>query len=75
MQQSTALYPALIYKNKKSNIYVANCIIKKLVGYGHTEIDAIKNLEKILNKPELNYEIKIKPVYQFLDNLSFSKIK
>ena len=75
MQQSTALYPALIYKNKKSNIYVANCIIKKLVGYGHTEIDAIENLEKILNKPELNYEIKIKPVYQFLDNLSFPKIK
>ena len=66
---SSVLYPALIYKSKNNNIFVANCIIKKIVGYGKTELDAIRNLEILMNKTSLDYDIKVKPVYQFLPEL------
>ena len=32
-------YPALIYKNNKNNLFIANCLIKNLVGMGKTEIE------------------------------------
>ena len=62
-------YPALIYKNKKNDTYVANCITKKLVGYGSSEKAAILNLEQILNKNVSDYPVRVKPVYKFLPNL------
>ncbi len=61
-------YPALIYKNK-SNTYVANCITKKLVGYGKSEKIAVKNLENILNSRKTDYPIRVKPVYRLFENL------
>lgn len=69
MHQTSVLYPALIYKNEKSKVFVANCIIKKLIGYGHTENDAICSLERMLNKADSDYPVKIKPVYKFLPEL------
>ena len=72
--ESSVLYPALIYKSKNNSIFVANCIIKKIVGYGKTEIDAIKNLENLMNKSLKDYSVKVKPVYKLLpelDNDSF----
>lgn len=68
MQQTTILYPALIYKNKKSNVFVANCIIKKLIGYGRTEYDAVKNLENILNSRNPDYPVRVKPVHNYLSD-------
>ena len=44
--------------------------MKKLIGYGHNEKDAIINLENLLNQAKSEYEIKIKPVYQLLPELS-----
>lgn len=69
MQTISIQYPALIYKNPHNNVFVANCIIKKLIGYGHTEYDAIANLENILNKSNTDYPVKVRPVYQFLPDL------
>lgn len=69
MNQTSIIYPALIYKSKKNNIFVANCIIKKLIGYGHSEYDAVKNLEYVLNGQSSDYPVKIKPVYSFLPEL------
>jgi len=63
-------YPALIYKSKNNNVFIANCIIKNLIGYGKTEKDAVCNLEKILNNLNKEYPVKIKPVYQFLPELA-----
>ena len=63
-------YPALIYKTKGNKIYVANCIIKKLVGHGKTEKAAIANLESVLNRLKGDYPITIKPVYSFLPELA-----
>ena len=57
-------YPALIYKNNKNNLFVANCFIKNLVGMGKTEFDAIKNLEKSLSVVQKENIIKIKPMYE-----------
>ncbi|CDC19864.1 MAG: hypothetical protein V8R83_03710 [Candidatus Gastranaerophilaceae bacterium] len=62
-------YPALIYKNNKNNVFVANCIVKKLIGFGHSEQDAILNLEKILERENTDFPVKVKPVYKFLPNL------
>ncbi len=59
-------YPALIYKSRKNHVFVANCIMKKLVGYGKTESEAVTNLEKILNKNIQEYFVRIKPVYNFI---------
>ena len=60
-------YPALIYRSRKNRIFVANCIIKKLIGYGKTEAEAVNNLENILNKRIKDYFIRIKPVYSFIN--------
>ncbi|MFR1503491.1 MAG: hypothetical protein ACLSUS_05240 [Opitutales bacterium] len=62
-------YPALIYKNNKNNVFVANCIVKKLIGFGHSEQDAILNLEKNLERENTDFPVKVKPVYKFLPNL------
>ncbi len=70
MLMTNIQYPALIYKSKKNNVFVANCIIKKLVGYGRTEQDAITNLEEVLNRSNSEYLIRVKPVYQFLPGLA-----
>lgn len=63
MNCATIEYPALIYKNGKNNVFVANCIIKKLIGFGKTEQDAIENLESVLNTTNDEYFIKVKPMY------------
>lgn len=73
MFNTSILYPALVYKSNKRNVFVANCIIKKLIGYGRTECDAISNLEKILNSKNPDYPIKVKPVYKILPDLPETK--
>lgn len=50
-------------------MFVANCIVKKLIGFGHSEQDAILNLEKILERENTDFPVKVKPVYKFLPNL------
>ena len=57
-------YPALVYKNNKNNLFIANCFIKNLVGMGKTEIEAIKNLENSLSRFQNEYIVKIKPMYE-----------
>lgn len=57
-------YPALIYKNNKNNLFVANCFIKNIVGMGRTEIEAIRNLENSLSISNEEYLVKIKPMYE-----------
>ncbi len=70
MNCSIVEYPALVYKNNKNNVFIANCIIKNLIGYGQTEKDALVNLEKVLKKVSSEYPIKVKPVYRYLSKLS-----
>lgn len=74
MTYTSVLYPALVYKNTKNNVFVANCIIKKLIGYGHSEQEAINNLETILNISSKEYPVKVKPVYQFLPELDKNNV-
>ena len=69
MQTISIQYPALIYKNPHNNVFVANCIIKNLIGYGHSEEAAISNLEEVLNRLHNDYPVRIKPVYKFLTEL------
>ena len=57
-------YPALIYKNNKNNLFIANCFVKNLVGMGKTENEAMENLEKSLSKIQNEYVVKIKPMYE-----------
>ncbi len=64
MNYSTIEYPALIYKNSKSHVFVANCIIKKIIGFGKTESEAIDNLQALLNNTSDEYFVKVKPLYQ-----------
>ena len=74
MESTYICYPALVYKNKNKNVFVANCIIKKLVGFGQTEYDAVLNLENILNNTNPEFPVKVKPVNQMFDDLN-SEIK
>ena len=57
-------YPALIYKNNKNNLFVANCLMKNLVGMGKTENEAIQNLENSLSVIQSDYLVKVKPMYE-----------
>ncbi|MBS4760538.1 MAG: hypothetical protein KHX03_07570 [Clostridium sp.] len=70
MNCSIIEYPALVYKSNKNNVFIANCIIKNLIGYGQTEEDALVNLEKVLKKVSSEYPVKVKPVYRYLSNLN-----
>ena len=60
-------YPAMIYKNGRNKGYVANCLVKNLVGFGKTEEDALNNLKESLQSVTKNLvektEISVKPVY------------
>ena len=42
--------------------------MKNLVGYGHSEADAITNLEKALSEANAEYIVKVKPVSGLLLN-------
>lgn len=56
-------YPAMIYKNGRSKVYVANCMVKNLVGFGKTEEAAVDNLKESLKSVCELHEISIKPMY------------
>lgn len=56
-------YPAMIYKANRNRGYVANCMVKNLLGFGKTEEDAINNLKESLQNFGEKVEISIKPVY------------
>lgn len=55
-------YPAMIYKNGRNKIYMANCISKNIIGFGKTEEAALTNLKASLQSLTKN-EICVKPVY------------
>lgn len=61
METTYIEYPALVYKSDKNNVFVANCICKKLIGFGKTEQDAVANLEQLLNSAEQEYFIRVTP--------------
>lgn len=57
----------MIYKSNRSNTFIANCIMKNLMGFGKTEADALKNLEaSIINSCPTNENIVVKPMYKLL---------
>ena len=58
-------YPAMIYKSNRNRVYVANCIVKNVVGFGKTEEDAITNLKDSLAQIIKNSDITILPTYGF----------
>lgn len=57
-------YPALIYKNNKNNLFIANCFVKNIIGMGRTEVEAIKNLENSLSLTNNEFLVKVKPMYE-----------
>lgn len=61
-------YPALVYKNSKNNVFVANCIMKKLIGFGKTETEALNNLENVLSKIDEEFSVRIKPIYNLISS-------
>ncbi len=69
METTSLQYPVLIYKSKKNNTFVANCIIKNMIGFGDSEKAALSNLNNMLNKPDADYPVILKPVYRFLPEI------
>ncbi|EKE04505.1 MAG: hypothetical protein ACD_20C00056G0004 [uncultured bacterium] len=55
-------YPALIYK--KNSFFIANCVMFNLSAIGRTEMQAIDNLERSMNKALEDYNISIIPIYE-----------
>lgn len=58
-------YPAMIYKTNRNKTFVANCIVKNLIGFGKTEEDAINNLKKSLRSINQTSEINVKVMHGF----------
>jgi len=58
-------YPAMIYKSPRNNVYIANCFIKNLVGFGKTETAALNNLKESLENISDKCEVVLKPMYGF----------
>lgn len=59
-------YPAMIYKNSRNKTFIANCIVKNIVGFGKTEEDALNNLKESLQVNSKDCEIVVKPMHGFL---------
>lgn len=57
-------YPAMIYKTGRSNAFIANCIVKNLVGFGKTEEAALNNLKESF-KNVTQDDVTIVPMYGF----------
>jgi|GEM_PF-2130052 len=55
-------YPAFIYK--KSNVFIANCVLFNLTALGKSEDEAIENLQKSLQASLSEFVISIKPIYE-----------
>lgn len=56
-------FPAMIYKTNRNKTFVANCVIKNLVGFGKTEEDALNNLKASLESITHKCEVVIKPMH------------
>lgn len=56
-------YPAMIYKTNRNRTYIANCLIKNLIGFGRTEEEALQNLKKSLCSDVAICDVSVKPVY------------
>ena len=55
-------YPAMIYKLNRNGTYMANCLVKNIMGFGKTEEDAINNLKQTLHNL-VEIDVNIKPLY------------
>lgn len=60
-------YPAMVYKNERTNVFVANCIMKNLMGFGKSEKAALKNLMETFSDTEKE-NISLKPIHTFSMN-------
>ena len=58
-------YPAMIYKNTRTPGYVANCIVKNIIGFGKTEEDALNNLKESLESITEKCNVVVTPMYGF----------
>lgn len=56
-------YPAMIYKNNRNRVFVANCMVKNLVGFGKTEEAALDNLKESLKALNEQADFVVKPMY------------
>ena len=57
-------YPVLIYRDNRGCGFLANCLIKNIIAFGKTEIQAINNIEKNLKELTQDYCVKVKPIYK-----------
>lgn len=57
-------YTAMIYKQGRNRGFIANCLVKNLMGFGKTEQDAIKNLKDCIEKIT-KMDANIKPLHNF----------
>ena len=55
-------YTAMVYRKGRNTGFVANCIVKNLIGFGKTEEDAINNLKESIEKIT-KMDASIKPMY------------
>ncbi|MFA6925360.1 MAG: hypothetical protein WC223_14035 [Bacteroidales bacterium] len=62
----TLEYSAVVYKNRKNNAFIANCMMFNLIGYGKTEKDAISNLENSIKETLEEYNVIIKPMHKMI---------
>lgn len=53
-------YPALVFK--KNNLYVADCVMYNIAVIAKTEKQAVRKLERIINKEIQDFKIQIKTV-------------
>jgi predicted RNase H-like HicB family nuclease len=55
-------YPAMIYKTNRNRAFIANCMVKNIIGFGKTEEEALSNLRESLSVCS-ETDVDVKPVY------------
>lgn len=56
-------FPAMVYKNNRGKTFVANCMVKNIIGFGKTEEDALNNLKDSIQNLTKSCDVIIRPMY------------
>lgn len=66
-----AEYTAMIFKNTRSNTFIANCFMNNVLSFGKTEEEAITNLKDTIQGLTKTLDVTIKPLHKLPLSKSF----
>ena len=64
-------YPVLLYQNFKGKGFLSFCIVKNIIAFGKTELEALRNIEKNLSDLSDCAFVKAKIINRIKENSNY----